>query len=112
MPDKKFHKEETVITILKFHRDTQPRHYSSVATTLHSLEHTMRLFLRLNPPHPPTIKPLRIKGLRTIRLKLCLTKNSVAPSHCSNKSFISAPHRCRKPFSDYMLSIASGFITK
>ncbi len=65
------HKEETVIAILESERDAQPRHYGSIATTRHSL----RLFLRLNPPHSPTIKPSQIKGLRTIRFKLCPAKN-------------------------------------
>ena len=58
------HKEETVIAILESDRDAQPRHYGSIATTQHSLERTMRFFLRLNPPHLPTMKPLQIQGLR------------------------------------------------
>ena len=39
------------------------------------LERTMRLFLRLNSPHFPTIKSLQIQELRTIRLELCLAKS-------------------------------------
>ncbi|MDB4451533.1 hypothetical protein N9131_00780, partial [bacterium] len=36
------HKAETVIAILEFGRDAQPRHYGSVATTQHALERVMR----------------------------------------------------------------------
>ena len=36
------HKAETVIAILEAERDAQPRHYGSIATSLHALERAMR----------------------------------------------------------------------
>jgi hypothetical protein len=36
------HKAETVIAILDSERESEPRHYGSVATTQHALERAMR----------------------------------------------------------------------
>lgn len=36
------HKAETVIAILESHREAEPRHYGSIATTQHALERTIR----------------------------------------------------------------------
>ena len=74
------HKAETVIAILESDRDAQPRHYGSIVTIRHALERAMRLLLRLNTPHSPTIKPLQTKDSGTIRFKLCLAEKSSSKS--------------------------------
>ena len=66
------HKAETFTAILKSDSNAEPRHYGSIAPPQHALERAIQLFLRLNHPHFPAIRPLQTQRLRTFRLKFCL----------------------------------------